>query len=68
MDIHSQLIETSTCELAKRIIDTDRCAVKAITFEILEEFIENHGSTAIIHELNKLNHSFNIYEPGTITN
>lgn len=67
MDIHSQLVEASTLELAKRIINTNRSNVKAITFEILEEFIENHGTAAIINELKKLNLIFNNYEFGIIT-
>lgn len=68
MDIHSQLVQDSTFELAKRVINTNRSQVKAITFEILEEFIENNGTTAIINELKKLHLIFNHYEPATITN
>ena len=68
MDIHSQLVKASTFELAKKVVNTNRSGVKAITFEILEEFIGNHGSFAIINELKKLNLIFNKYEPANVTN
>jgi uncharacterized protein (UPF0276 family) len=68
MDIHSQLVEDSTLNLAAQILRSDRSQVKAITFEILEEFIGNHGATAIINELNKLHLTFNHHEARVITN
>ena len=68
MDIHSQLVAESTFNLARRILGANKTGVKAITFEILEEFIESHGSVAIINELNKLNYLFNGHEPANAAN
>lgn len=68
MDIHSQMVEASTFELTKKVINSKRSNVKAITFEILEEFIENHGSAAIINELKKINLIFNEYDPANVAN
>lgn len=59
MDIHCQMTQSSTIELAKKIVQSKGIQLKAITFEILEEFIENHGSPAIVDELQKLNSIFN---------
>jgi uncharacterized protein (UPF0276 family) len=59
MDIHSQLLAGSTIELAQTIIDKNPINLKAITFEMLEEFIAHHGSVAIINELDKLSEIFN---------
>ena len=68
MDIHSQLVESPTLELAKKVLSAPGSEVKAITFEILEEFIDNHGSAAIINQLKRLQLTFNNYEPRVVTN
>jgi uncharacterized protein (UPF0276 family) len=59
MDVHAQLIADSTIALAKKIIHKNVPNLKAITFEILEEFLANHGSSKIIAELKKLSFIFN---------
>ncbi len=68
MDVHSQLVSSSTINLANNVINRNPCRLKAITFEILDEFIENHGTSAIIEQLIQLNVIFNLNETGTITN
>lgn len=59
MDIHAGTIAESTINLASQIIDKEPKNLKAITFEILEEFIPQIGSRKIINEINKLNLLFN---------
>ncbi len=68
MDVHSQLVAQTTIDLATRIINAHPQNLQAITFEMLEEFIGNHGAAKIINELKKLTCIFNHYEPATITN
>ncbi len=59
MDIHAGTIAESTINLTSQIIDKEPKNLKAITFEILEEFIPRIGSQKIINEINKLNLLFN---------
>ena len=67
MDVHLGLVAESTLKLATEIIQANPLNLKAITFEILEEFIANHGSHKIINELKKLTSIFNDHEPAAIT-
>jgi uncharacterized protein (UPF0276 family) len=68
MDVHSRLISNSTIELATNIMQRKPENLKAITFELLEEFIGNHSYNKIIDELKKLNQLFNSYESSAIAN
>ncbi|MGZ5255724.1 MAG: DUF692 domain-containing protein [Flavitalea sp.] len=68
MDIHSQLVDASTLALAQRVIDTQGNGIKAITYELLEEFIGLHGPVKIIQEINKLNTIFNHHETPVAAN
>jgi uncharacterized protein len=68
MDIHSQMVEASTLALAEKVLRSEGACVKAITFEILEEFIDRHGAAAIIRQLKQLHTLFNQHEPRVLTN
>ncbi|HEU4902368.1 MAG TPA: DUF692 family protein [Flavisolibacter sp.] len=68
MDIHSQMVEASTLALAAKVLRSKEACIKAITFEILEEFIDRHGAAAIIRQLKQLYTLFNQNEPRVFTN
>lgn len=68
MDIHSQLVDASTLTLAEKVLRGGETGIKAITFEILEEFIDRHGADAIIRQLKQLHALFNQHEPRILTN
>lgn len=68
MDVHSQLLADSTIELATKILHQDPVNLRAITFEMLEEFIGNHGSSKIIDQLNKLTLIFNHHAIARVSN
>lgn len=59
MDIHAGTVAASTVELTQLVLSQEPPNLKAITFEILEEFIPQVGSEQIIYELNRLNQLFN---------
>lgn len=63
MDIHMGCIAGSTINLAQSVIDRGAKNLTAITFEILEEFVEQVGSENIISEIKHLNQIFNSDEP-----
>lgn len=68
MDIHSQMVDASTLTLAEKVLRSGETGVKAITFEILEEFIDRHRADAIIRQLKHLHILFNQHEPRILTN
>jgi uncharacterized protein (UPF0276 family) len=68
MDIHSQMVEPSTIALAQRVLSSAATGVKAITYELLEEFIGLHGPARIIEEIKKLNAIFNHHESTVAAN
>jgi hypothetical protein len=61
-------VEASTLALAEKVLRSEGACVKAITFEILEEFIDRHGAAAIIRQLKQLHTLFNQHEPRVLTN
>lgn len=68
MDIHAGTIAGSTIELTSKILEKNPKNLEAITFEILEEFIPQIGTTQIINEIRKLNALFNKHELTTAAN
>jgi len=59
MDIHAGLVKPSTIALALNVTGR-RCAnLRAITFEILDEFIREVGVEKIVQQLQALDHLFN---------
>lgn len=67
MDIHTGTVAQSTRDLALSVLDRQPPNLKAITFEILEEFIPYTGTENIIREINQLNQIFNRHGSSIIT-
>lgn len=59
MDIHAGLTAGNTIALAEKVIKQRPAKLQAVTFEILEEFIEKVSVTKIIEELKKLDNVLN---------
>jgi len=54
-DIHAGLTSDTTLNLTQQILDSYRPAnLEAITYELLDEFVERVGQEAIVNELEKL--------------
>ncbi|HEU5292458.1 MAG TPA: DUF692 family protein [Cyclobacteriaceae bacterium] len=54
MDVHSRRLSQSTLDLTQKVFDRSPKNLKAVTYEILEEFVGNIGDDNIINELTGL--------------